>query len=47
MLLGVDAIMVDCPDVVKTVWAEIAKQEKIKRAAFAERMAKDLQENLS
>ncbi|MFA6263089.1 MAG: glycerophosphodiester phosphodiesterase family protein [Candidatus Babeliales bacterium] len=40
--LGADAIMVDYPDVVKEIWTEVAKQNKIKQAAFAQRMQSNL-----
>jgi hypothetical protein len=36
--LGADAIMVDYPDVVKQMWMEVAKQDKIKKEAFAARL---------
>ncbi len=39
--IGTDAIMVDYPDVVKTMWMEIAKQDAIKKQAFAASMAKE------
>jgi glycerophosphoryl diester phosphodiesterase len=32
--IGADAIMVDYPDVVKKMWMEVAKQDKIKKEAF-------------
>ncbi|HBS48295.1 TPA: hypothetical protein DEO28_04385 [Candidatus Dependentiae bacterium] len=45
--LGVDAIMVDYPDVVKELWLETMKQDKIKREQFALRNAnhKGINEN--
>lgn len=41
--IGVDAIMVDYPDAVKELWTEVAKQDKIKQAAFAQRMQSSAQ----
>jgi len=36
-LVGVDAIMVDYPDAVKELLAEVVRQNKIKREQFAAR----------